>query len=173
MSAEFDDASVWDRQSGEPARDYAAFRIYRDHPPTQRSFDRTAQDSGLSEDACRKLAQRWGWQDRAEAWDDACHHLDDQERLEAIRDMHRVHRSAGRKAVAKAVVALDALPTSSMDAGQIVRMLSLGAKLERDTLVVSVEELQGIEDFEDEADPWERIAAELTPGSNGDAADGG
>jgi hypothetical protein len=46
----------------------------------------------------------------------------------------------------------------------VARLLELGAKLERSTLIVSVEELQGLDVGEsDEEDPWERIARELDP----------
>jgi len=64
----------------------------------------------------------------------------------------------------KAVQALSLLSPDEMKASDVVRMMALGARLERDTLLVSVEEMQGVEEFaEDEDDPWERIARELDP----------
>lgn len=80
--------------------------------------------------------------------------------------MHSVHQRAGRAAVLKAVQALSMLRPEEMAPSVIARLLELGAKLERSTLVVSVEELQGIDSTEadeDGDDPWERIAAELDP----------
>jgi hypothetical protein len=60
--------------------------------------------------------------------------------------------------------ALDKLETDRLTPGTIARMLELGAKLERSTLTVSVEELLGIDvTLADEEDPWERIARELYP----------
>lgn len=164
--SEFDLADVqpWDRQHGEKSKEYEAFRVYRDMPPLQRSVPVVAERIGVGERRARQLAQRWRWHERADAWDDALHHVEDQERLEAIRAMHAVHRRAGRAAVMKAVQALSLLSPDEMKASDVVRMMALGARLERDTLLVSVEEMQGVEEFaEDEDDPWERIARELDP----------
>lgn len=163
MSALLDvDPQPWDRRPGESAKHYAAFRIYRDTPPLTRSVPNTVVE-GLAPGSLLKIAKTNEWMERAEAWDDACHHLEDQERLEAIREMHRVHREAGQLAVTKAMQGLRALSPADINAGQIARLLQLGAKLERDTLIVSVEELQGIEVDDEIDDPWEAISRELTP----------
>jgi hypothetical protein len=154
----------WDRRAGEPARAYAAFRIYRDLPPAQRTIATVAEQVKGSVRSANRWAVDWRWRQRADAWDDACHRIDDQERLEAIRSMHSMHRRAGRAAIVKAVQALGLMEPHEMPPNLIARLLELGAKLERSTLLTSVEELQGIETAEDvEEDPWERIAAELDP----------
>lgn len=153
--------------AGEGSKEYGAFRIFRDMPVVQRSVSKCADEASISKRHGYDLAKEWCWQDRCDAWDAACHHIEDQERLEAIRQMHKVHRSAGRLAVGKAMQALQQLPTDMMNAGQIARLLALGAKLERDTLTVSVEDLQGIEDYDETDDPWAAISRELT----GDGAD--
>jgi hypothetical protein len=157
---------VWDHQSNEPPRGYAAFRIYRDLPPIQRNLARVADTANVSERRLRSWAQQWNWRERAEAWDDACHQLEDRERLEAIREMHSVHRKAGRLAIDIALRALGALDPHSINPTTIARLMELGAKLERSTLIVSVEELQGIETIEESDDPWDRIARELDPATN-------
>jgi hypothetical protein len=159
------DTPPWERQSKEPTRQYGAFRLYRDMSPAQRSIEDVARQIDLSIRRTHEWAVQWSWKDRAQAWDDACHHIEDQERLEAIRSMHAMHRRAGRAAIVKAVQALNLVQPDAMPIGAIARLLALGAKLERDTLIVSVEELQGLDVDDDEAseDPWERIAAELDP----------
>lgn len=160
------DAQPWDRQPAEPSRAYATFRVFRDLPGVQRDITHVAQKADVPERTARRWAQRWDWHARADAWDDACHQVDDEERLEAIRSMHSTHRKAGRAAVLKAIQALTLLDPAEMahNPGIIARLLELGAKLERTTLIVSVEELQGVE-VEDEVteDPWDRIARELDP----------
>jgi hypothetical protein len=162
-------AEPWDRQKGEPTKAHAGFRLYRDTPPHQRNLVLVAEQVTMSERRVRTWAQTWDWRGRADAWDDACHRVEDHERLEAIRNMHAVHRRAGRAALSKAIQALNLLAAEAMPPSTIARLLELGAKLERSTLIVSVEELQGIETTEvDEEDPWERIAAELTPPPDND-----
>jgi hypothetical protein len=154
----------WDRRPGEPTKAYSAFRVYRDLMPTQRTHVKVADMIQMSERRIRSWASMFDWKLRAESWDDACHRVEDRERLEAIRQMHGVHRDAGRQALSKALSALALLDPQSMNPTTIARLLELGAKLERSTLIVSVEELQGIE-FADEPedDPWEKIARELDP----------
>jgi hypothetical protein len=163
--------ALWERQFREPTRAHHAFRLYRDCPPARRDIATVAEQIGLSVRRAREWAVQWEWRERATAWDDACHRIEDQERLEAIRSMHRSHRRAGRAAIEKAVQALGMMEPGEMPAGAIARLLELGAKLERSTLIVSVEELQGVELEDDEVDdPWERIAHELDPGEPADTA---
>jgi hypothetical protein len=161
----------WDRQPDEPATGYEAFRVFRDLTPSQRTnISAVADQAGMTGQECLALASAWQWRERAEAWDDVCHRIDDAERLDAIRQMHAVHRRAGRAALSKAVQALNNLSPEVMTPSQIARLLELGARLERSTLIVSVEELQGldVEEVEDVDDPWERIARELDPGADAD-----
>ena len=155
---------AWERQPGEPSRAHAAFRLYRDQPTAQRDIAVVAGLVGVSARRARQWALDWAWRDRADAWDDECHRLEDRERLEAIRSMHAIHRRAGRVATTKAIQALSQYAADDMPINAIARLLELGTRLERSTLVVSVEELQGIEPDEPEVvDPWERIARELDP----------
>ena len=156
----------WDRIDTEPAKAHGAFRVYRDLLPTQRSHPRVADAIQMSERRIRSWAVQFNWRERAEAWDDACHRVEDRERLEAIRQMHAVHRRAGRQAIELALQGLAHLDPSNMHPSTMTRLLELGAKLERSTLIVSVEELQGVDNAETE-DAWDRIARELTPPSAG------
>ena len=157
-----DQPPPWEREPGEPPKAYAAFRTFRDLPPASRALDQTITD--VSARQVRNWAQRYNWRERAEAWDDQCNRVEDAERLDAIRSMHADHRQAGAAGRLKAVEALQLLDAATIPPAVIVRLLDVSAKLERSTLIVSVEELQGL-DFEDEEaeDPWERIARELAP----------
>jgi hypothetical protein len=159
------DRQVWDREPTESSRAYAAFRIYRDLSPMQRRLDAVADQSGLSLTRIQRLSSDFNWRDRTTAWDDACHRIEDKERLDAIRSMHAIHRKTGRAALMKGLGAMSKLDDEHMPASVAVRLIELGAKLERQTLIVSVEELQGVEleSGDDVEDPWERIARELDP----------
>lgn len=153
----------WERLDNETSRAYAAFRHYRDLG-LQRRVDAVPVTCTL------RTVERWyshyDWPARVRAWDDEIHRLDDAERLEAIRTMHANHQRAGRAALRKGLQALEQLDPTEIGAGQVARLLELGARLERQILLTSVEDLQGLPD---EAmlvingnDAWERIARELT-----------
>lgn len=161
---DLEDRPVWERQPGEPAKIHGAFRLYRDAPPSQRDIAKVAEHVGISARRAREWAVQWEWRQRADAWDDACHRVEDSERLDAIRAMHAIHRQAGRVALVKAMDALAGIEPDAMSVTAAARLLELGAKLERSTLIVSVEELQGLDYEEPETDdPWDRIARELDP----------
>jgi hypothetical protein len=156
--------ALWERQPGETSRAYVAFRRYRDLGPL-----RTVRASTDTPDGRRmpghveRWASRHAWVERAEAWDEELYRIEDSERLEAIRRMHATHQRAGRAAMPKGLRALEALPVERVPAGAAARLLDLGARLERDTLLVSVADLQGVTVVEEETfeDPWAVIAREL------------
>lgn len=151
----------WERLAGERASSYAAFRAFRDLGPG-RKLDRVLPFTEAAPDTIKHWSARWDWWKRAEAWDAERYRVEDQDRLEAIRTMHANHQRAGRAAMRKALEALQELPPSQVPAGAAARLLELGARLERQTLIYSVEELQGIAEEESERDdPWQRIADEL------------
>jgi hypothetical protein len=148
--------AAWDRRDGETSRAYAAFRAFRDLGPT-RTVERVMSEGRSAYRWCGQ----WDWHARATAWDDAQHMTEDAERLEAIRTMHRTHRVAARAAMTIALQALRQLQPEIMTASEVVRLLDVAQRLERQTLTTSVEELQGIEAAAID-DPWERIARELS-----------
>lgn len=154
----------WDRRDGETGRAYAGFRRFRDVGPLRTLA--VVTDANIR--TVERWSHQWDWHARATAWDDAQHMLSDAGRLEAIRTMHDTHQRAGRAAMAKALAALQHARPEDIPAYAAARLLELGARLERDTLLTSVEELQGVmpEHLPGMAppsdDPWERISRELT-----------
>jgi hypothetical protein len=161
-----DGRDPWDRREKESARAYETFRRFRDLGPL-RSLDMLVdEEAGVRRVTLLEWSRRHDWKDRAGAWDDETHRLQDAQRLEAIRTMHHVHQTAGRAILSKALAALGSVDPREIPPYAAARLLELGARLERDTLVVSVENLQGVQPPPVE-DPWETIARELegTPGT--------
>lgn len=126
-----------------------------------RQFDPLVdEDNGIRRTTISEWSRRYDWKDRAGAWDDRTHRLADAQRLEAIRTLHDTHARAGRAIFTKALQALSAVGAEEIPPHTAARLLEIGARLERDTLVVSVEEMQGMTPPPAE-DPWETIAREL------------
>lgn len=150
----------WDRRPKESARAYLMFRRFRDLGPL-RTYDMLlGDDASITRRTLLEWSGRHDWRDRAEAWDAAVHRADDARRLEAIRGMHDLHGRAGRAILTKALAALSAIEPGEIPPYAAARLLELGARLERSTLTVSVEELQGVVPAPEE-DPWETVAREL------------
>lgn len=148
----------WDRRPKEPARAFEAFERFCSLGPT-RHVDDVARVPKLHA-VVTGWAADFDWVDRAAAWDDEQHRLADAERIEAIRAMHARHVDMARDVVSIAYEALRAVPVDELPPAVAVRLFELGTKLERDTLTVSVEELQGIEPPTAD-DPWAQVAREL------------
>ena len=145
----------WERREGESSLAYAAFREYRDLGPSRAHRQLANPKRG------ERWSGRWDWVARASAWDDEQAMIEDAERLDALRNMHRTHQIAARAALTIALTALRQLDPQQMTAAEVARLLDLGIRVERLTLAQSVSELlgQGPTGVED---PWERIAHELS-----------
>ena len=61
---------TFDRLPEEPAADYAALLQYRDLGPG-RSLRQAAVVTGMSQTTLRRLAKRWDWKQRLDAYDDS------------------------------------------------------------------------------------------------------
>ena len=59
----------WARQPGEGARPFAAFQIYRDQLPMERSVRRVAAVTGRNRTIIGRWSSRWNWVARVDAWD--------------------------------------------------------------------------------------------------------
>jgi len=123
----------------EPAADYAALLQHRDLGPG-RSLSQAAVVTGLSESTLRRMAKRWDWVRRLEAYDAICLHRIAAVGAEAAEDHHRnqllayrdaQHRRADR--LATAAEQLMELVVESvrahLSAGTLLQPGQLGASL--------------------------------------------
>jgi hypothetical protein len=81
----------WERQPGESDPAWAAFVVYRDLPPSERSISRVVSDTGKSRSLIAGWSSRWDWKDRAAQYD---RHMDRQatrREIEAIAKMKENH----------------------------------------------------------------------------------
>lgn len=148
---------AWARRDREPTRAYAAFRAFRDLGP-QRQLDAV---EGFARRTVGYWSTTWDWLARAAAWDDAQAMIEDAERLDALRAMHRTHQVAARAALSIALTALRQIDPATISASEIARLIDLGVRVERLTLTQSLAELTGQGPAAVD-DPWDRIAAELS-----------
>jgi hypothetical protein len=155
-----DDRDPWDRLTGEGPAAYEAFRAFRDLGPTRSH----AGVLGYSMGSMRRWSMKFRWRERAQAWDDETHRIEDARRLEQIRTMDDTHQRAARALITTALRAINALGDGGqLTPHQAARFLDLGTRLERATLLgehLAAAPVAAVAE-PDELSPLERIAREL------------
>lgn len=139
MSAHTEGPAPWERQDGETDKAYAAFCIYRDLPPNERSLRAAAAKFyGKDKEKLRrppatfeKWSTRWRWVERARAWDEEQDRLAREAQLQAIKEMRERHAEQARYLQAKGIQALRDLAAGKISAGDAIRLIIEGARLER------------------------------------------
>lgn len=135
-----DAPAPWERQPGEPARAYAAFCIYRDLPPSERSLRAVADRLyGVKPDAKRRRvpgqihqwSTRWRWVERAAAWDDEQDRRAREAQLRAVREMRERHIREAMALQQKALQRLQSMDLSELSPADTLRFIVEAAKLER------------------------------------------
>jgi len=125
-----EDAAPWDRQTGEGARAWEQFQLYRDLGPS-RSLRQVAETLGKSMSQISKISAQQQWTDRVQAWDREQDRLAQQAQIDAIREMRREHALLGKALRTKATNALRQFPTEEIKAADIARLAEVGTRMER------------------------------------------
>ena len=138
---------LWARQEGESTKAFEGFATYRDMGPA-RSLAAVGQALGKTKAAYEPWSSRWGWVERAGAWDDEADRLmrqrDMAERQEARRQMLAEHARVGQTLVQVGAEVLAAYDVSNPETGEAAkariaalsasdaaRLVDTGAKMER------------------------------------------
>ncbi|WP_319461270.1 hypothetical protein [Micromonospora sp. RTP1Z1] len=120
----------WDRQPREPEKAYGYFVLYRDLGRT-RTVAKVAEQVHKSRDYLHKLATRWKWVQRAQAWDREEDRLYVEGLAEQRRDMARRHARVASALQAKLVARLQTLDASKLTPGDVARWLEVSTRVER------------------------------------------
>lgn len=120
----------WDRQKSEPETAYAYYLLYRDIGRT-RTVARVATEVHKSRDYLHKLATRWRWVPRAQAWDREEDRLYVEGLAEHRRDMATRHARIASALQAKVVARLQSLDTARLTPSDIARWLEVATRVER------------------------------------------
>ena len=125
----------WERQERETPKSFAAFCVYRDMGPQERTLPKTAKAVGKSLSMMDTWSQKYGWVDRAAAWDDEQDRLkreaDQKAQIEAIKKMRKRHTEVAVKMIDKAEAAIDEILAGEIKPADIPRSVDIATKLER------------------------------------------
>jgi hypothetical protein len=131
---EYEAAQPWDRQPGEGGRAFAAFRIYRDLGPVDRSLALVAQATGKSLTWMKEWSRRNRWVGRAAAWDAENQRLSRAQHTKGLEEMARRQALIGQLAQQRAWQRLTAMTDEdvmAMSPSEAVRLIESGVRIER------------------------------------------
>jgi len=131
----------WERQPGETVRAYAAFCVYRDLFPQERSLRRAAEELAKTDpksrraEAILRVLKAWSakyrWVERVKAWDDEQDRLNRARQLREIQEMRERHANIAKHLQAKAYERLKRLDPDELEAPDVLRYFVEAARLER------------------------------------------
>ncbi len=126
--------AVWDRQTGESTKAYAAFATYRDLGPSGRSIAKAAQALGKHKVTLEAWSRKWSWVARVEAWDDENERLLRREQDQARKEMCERHAKLGtlfQNKIVQRLMAFSEADLAGMTPRDLAYWLDIGVKVER------------------------------------------
>jgi len=133
------DRQPWDQRDEETGHAYRAMLVYRDLGTT-RTLRRAAEvfyelpDLPPESPKVRQM-KHWSsanqWRLRTNSWDIHLERVDEEERIQAARDMRRRHAAIATVALSKSVERLRGLDPVNLSARDAITMMAEGVKVER------------------------------------------
>lgn len=136
---------LWLQQPGETQWEYTVWTAYRDsYPGKKPSYGDVARQLNTTYNSVKKIAQRWTFQLRMQAWMKHCDDLTMQQRRQEIIDMNKQHVDMASKLRAKLNDAIEAIDPLSLKPGEIASLAKLASEMERKARVdtIAQEELR-------------------------------
>lgn len=124
------DVDPWERQSGESAKAWEAFRLYRD-AGVDRSVRKTAEALSKSRQLIERWSSDWGWVVRVDAWDKEQDRLHQVELAKQRRAMALRHARIAAAMQGKIVERLQAIKPAELSVGQLASWLQVATTVER------------------------------------------
>lgn len=126
------DLELWERQPGETDWEYKVWLCYRDAYPGKRpSYRDVAEQLGTTLNAVRKIAQRWTFPTRLQAW---AKHVDEitlKQREQEILEMNKRHVEMAKALNDKIQKAIENIDPYELSPREIGTLMKTATELER------------------------------------------
>lgn len=130
---------VWLRQPSETQWEYTVWVAYRDsYPGKKPSYTSVAKQLTTTYNAVRKIAQRWSFQARMQAWMTECDRITMLQRSSEILSMNAEHISMAKRLRDKLSTAIDVIDPKFIKPSELASLIRVGAELERKARVDSI-----------------------------------
>jgi len=123
---------LWERQPEETDRDWQVWLAYRDaYPSVRPSYRLVAEQLDCTVNVVSKIAQRWSFPVRIQAWATHCDELTRKAREEAIISMNEQHTTMAATLNKKLARAVDLIVPENLSAKEIQGLMKVATDLER------------------------------------------
>lgn len=123
---------LWSQQPGETQWEFTVWTAYRDsYPGKKPTYGDVARQLNTTYNSVKKIAQRWSFQLRMQAWMKYCDDITLQQRRQEILDMNKDHVDMAAKLRSKLSTAIDMIDPMSLKPGEIASLAKLAADMER------------------------------------------
>lgn len=132
---------LWQQQPGETQWEYTVWQCYRDmYPGKKPSYNVVAEQLGTTSNAVRKIAARWNFQARMQAWIAECDRITLAQRRSEILNMNAEHIQMAAALREKLSTAIDMLDPKELAPKDINALFKTVTDLERKARVDTVEQ---------------------------------
>lgn len=123
---------LWVQQPGETQWEFTVWTAYRDsYPGKKPSLTDTARQLGTTYNSVKKIAQRWSFHLRMQAWMKYCDDITLIQRRQEILDMNKDHVDMAAKLRYKLNRAIDSIDPDMLKPGEIASLAKLATEMER------------------------------------------
>lgn len=133
------DLEIWERQPEETDREYQVWLAYRDaYPSVRPSYRLVAETLGTTINVVSKVAQRWDFPVRLQAW---AKHVDAmllKKREQEILDMNQTHISMAERLNQKLSIAIDKIDPNLLTPKEVQGLMRVATDLERKARLTDV-----------------------------------
>jgi ribosomal protein L32 len=123
---------LWEQQPGETQWEFTVWTAYRDsYPGKKPSYSGVARQLNTTYSSVRKIAQRWSFPVRMQAWMKYCDTITLAQRCQEILDMNRDHVDMAAKIRDKLNTAIELIDPMALKPGEIASLARLASDMER------------------------------------------
>ena len=139
---------VWLQQPGETQWEYTVWCAYRDsYPGKKPSYNDVAAQLNTTRNVVGKVAQRWTFPARMQAWIAECDRITMQQRRKEILEMNKDHISMAQRLREKISAGIDAVVPETLKPSELATLLKLAADLENKARVDTMAQEEMIRDL--------------------------
>lgn len=123
---------IWERQPDETDREWQVWLAYRDaYPGIKPSYRGVAEQLSTTVNVVKKVAQRWSFPARLQAWAKKCDELTLQQRQQEILNMNKRHIDMANAINEKLEIAIQKINPAVLEPKDITGLAKLATDLER------------------------------------------